>query len=344
LISRRPQRIISDLYSPIDEEGNMTTRILTLLGIFGLLVGLLGGNAMCAEWPAKPLTAIVPWATGGMTDITTRLLVERFKEKLGQPVAVSNMGGAGGITGMRAILSARPDGYTLGSGATSSALGSTYFLDNPPFDLSKIDYIGSYCVQERILFAPPDKPYRTLKEFIDYVRKNPGAVSVGAGGAQWSMEVMKSLAKKEGLKLKFVMFKTGGEASTAILGGHVDLVETGSGTPAYQAAREGKLIPLVDLGSSRDPHFPNLKNMEELGYPFSCSSDYGMWVPAGVPEAIRAKLENALKQTIAEPSVKESLAQMGLNAQFVPGKEYREIVVKVVQSIPKLAEYVKDVE
>lgn len=315
-----------------------------MLSVLALCCCILAGNVRAEEWPGKPITAIVPWAAGGMTDVTTRLLAEKLKEKLGQPVVVSNVGGAGGITGMRAIMSAKPDGYSIGSGAVSVALSSPYFLDAPKFDLKKIDYIGCYALQERLIFAPVGKPYKTWQEFVDYVKKNPGALSIGFGGAQLSIEVTKSLMKKEGLKLKLVMFKTGGEASTAMLGGHVDLVETGSGTPAYQAAREGKLIPIVNLGSSTDPHFPQLKNMVDLGNPFSCTSDYGMAVPAGVPEPIRAKLEKALKEVLEDAGVKDTLFNMGLNRHFLPGKEYREVVVKMVESIPKLAEFVKDVQ
>jgi tripartite-type tricarboxylate transporter receptor subunit TctC len=316
-------------------------RAILIAAVLGLLGGLSFG-AQAAQWPTKPVTAVVPWAAGGMTDITTRLLVERFKDKLGQPVAVSNVGGAGGITGMRALLSARPDGYTFGSGAISSALSSPFFLDSPPFDLKKIDFIGCYAFQERIIFAPVGKPYKTWEEFVDYARKNPGAISIGFGGAQQSMEVAKSLIKKEGLKVKLVMFKTGGEASSAMLGGHIDLVETGSGTPAYQAAREGKLIPLIDLGNGRDPHFGQLKNMGDHGHPYQATSDYGMIVPAGVPEAIRAKLENALKLTLEEPGVKETIFNMGLERRFIGGAEYKPLVAGIVESVPKLAEYVKD--
>jgi tripartite-type tricarboxylate transporter receptor subunit TctC len=241
-------------------------------------------------------------------------------------------------------MAAKPDGYTFGSGAISSALSSPFYLDSPPFDLKKIHYIGGYAIQERLLFASVDKPYKTWAEFLEQVRKNPGTMSIGFGGAQWSLEVVKSIVKKEGLQIKLVMFKTGGEASSAMLGGHVDLVETGSGTPAYQAARQGKLVPLINLGAHSDPHFPHLKNVVALGYPYSCSSDYGMVVPAGVPEPIRAKLEKALKDTLAEKPIQETLMNMGLNYKFYTGKEYEPVVRKVVEDTPKLAEYVKDVK
>lgn len=315
-----------------------------VMGVLALFCCLAVGGVRAEDWPSRPITAIVPWAAGGMTDVTTRLLADKLKEKLGQPVIVSNMGGAGGVTGMRAIMSAKADGYTIGSGAISSAFASPYFLDSPPLDIKKFDFIGGYALQERLIFAPVGKPYKTWPEFVDYVRKSPVTLSIGFGGNQSAIEVTKSLMKKEGLKFKLVMFKTGGEASSAMLGGHVDLVETGSGTPAYQAARDGKLFPIVNLGSSTDPHFPQLKNMDDLGYPFSCTAAYGMVVPAGVPEPIRAKLENALKEVLEDPGVKLTLFNMGLNHQFLPGKKQREMNEKMVKAVPAVVEYVKDVQ
>ena len=319
-------------------------KAVLILSIFFWFTVMLAGPALSAEWPTKPVTVIVPWAPGGMADVTSRMLVEKFKDKLGQPVAVNNQGGAGGITGMRAILSSKPDGYTFGSGAISAAFAAPFLLDSPPFDLTKVSYVGGYAIQERILWAPLDKPFKTWPEFIEYAKKNPGTISVGSGGSQSALDVFKSVAKKEGLKLKYVMFKNGGEASTALLGGHVDLCETGSGTPAYQAARQGKFIPLINLGADRDRHFPDLKNVVQLGYPFSTSADYGMVVPLGVPEPIRAKLEKALKDTLDEKETQETMANMGLNGRFMTGKEYEQVVKKVVDDTPKLAEYVKDVE
>ena len=95
-----------------------------VMSLFLCLTLLAAGTAPAAEWPTKPLTLIIPWAPGGMTDVSSRLLVERFKDKLGQPVMINNQGGAGGITGMRAVLTSAPNGYTFGSGAISSAFSA----------------------------------------------------------------------------------------------------------------------------------------------------------------------------------------------------------------------------
>ena len=213
----------------------------------------------------KPLTVIVAWAPGGMSDVSTRMIVEKFKDKLGQPVMVTNQGGAGGIPGMRAVLSAPPDGYTFGSGGISSAFVAPFLLNSAPFDLNKVLFIGGFCVQARIVWAKPDMPYKTWAEFVEYAKKNPGKISAGSGGSQVALDVFKVRGQKgESSNSISSCLKAAGKASTAILGGHVDICETGTGTPAYQAARQGKLIPLICLSPIPDPNFPNLKGVLDL--------------------------------------------------------------------------------
>jgi tripartite-type tricarboxylate transporter receptor subunit TctC len=305
---------------------------------------LVAGPAPAAEWPTKPLTLIIPWAPGGATDVSSRMLVERFKDKLGQPVMINNQGGAGGITGMRAVLASAPNGYTFGSGAISSAFSAPYLLKTEPFDLDKVSYIGGYSFQARTVFTSPGKPYKTWAEFVEYAKKNPGKISAGSGGSEVGMDGLKAAAKKAGIKLNFVMFKSGGEGSTALLGGHVDICEVGSGTPAYQAGRQGNLIPLLGLSQSPDVHFPNLNGVLDLGYPFAVSSVYGMVMPKGVPDPIRAKLEKALKDTLQEKAVQDNMANMGLDGRFIAGKDFEGTVKKIVAEGPKLSKYVEDVE
>ena len=272
------------------------------------------------------------------------MLVERFKDKLGQPVMINNQGGAGGMTGMRAVLASAPNGYTFGSGAISSAFSAPFLLKAEPFDLDKVSYIGGYSFQARTVFTLPDKPYKTWAEFVEYAKKNPGKISAGSGGSEVGMDGFKAAAKKAGLKLNFVMFKSGGEASTALLGGHVDVCEVGSGTPAYQAGRQGKLVPLLGLSQSPDVHFPTLTGVLDLGYPFAVTSVYGMVMPKGVPEPIRAKIERALKDTLQEKIIQENMANMGLDGRFIAGKDFEVTVKKIVAEGPKLSKYVEDVE
>ena len=309
-----------------------------------LLVGLngLAGTVQAADtYPDKPITMVVPLGPGGMTDVTARLFAEKFKAELGQPVMVVNKPGANGIIGLKYALGQKPDGYTVIIAPLTDNLASPYFQGVEPFDLKDFSFVGSYMPQERVLLTPPGKPYKTFKEFIEYVRKNPGQVSVGSGGVQWALEVMKSIGVKEKLQMKYVMFKSGGEASTAILGNHVDACETGTGTPAYQAAREGKLNLIVDLGADKVPFFPDTKNLKELGYPFTTVVEYGLALKAGTPESIRKRLEDVLRKVTQDKEVQETMLKMGLTPRFLDGKAFQRLVDDAIKSVPELIKYNK---
>ena len=319
-------------------------RVFIVFFIFAVIFSPLGSALAADDYPKKPITFIIPWGAGGMTDVSGRLLADKFKAELGQPIVVINKPGGSGIVGLKYGLKQKADGYTVVVGPMTLALTTPYFQGSQPFDPEDLSYVGSYMPQERILFTTPDKPYKTFAEFIDYAKKNPGEVSVGSGGAQWALEVMKSIAVKDGLKLKYVMFKSGAAASSAILGKHVDVCETGSGTPAYQAARAGKLVLLVDLGSETVPFFPDAKNLKQLGYPFTTLLEYGMIIKGGAPESIRKKLEVTLQKAIQDKNIIDTMSKRGLTPRFLPGSEYKKICVNAIKSIPEMIEYNKAVQ
>ena len=317
-------------------------RNLRVLGVMVLGSMLLAGAGFAAEkYPSRPITFVVPLGPGGMTDVTGRLLAEKFKAELGQPVLVVNKPGANGAIGLKYAQSQKADGYTVIVSILTDNFVSPYFQGVDPFQLKDFSFVASYMPQERVLFTTPDKPYKSFQEFLDYAKKNPGQVSVGSGAVQWALEVVKSVAVKDGLKMKYVMFKSGGEASTAILGKHVDACETGTGTPAFQAAREGKLSLLVNLGSETVPFFPNTKNLKQLGYPFYTVVEYGLAVRSGTSEDIRKKLEDTLHKVMQDPEVKEKMIQMGLTPRFLDGKSFEKLVTDAVKSVPELIQYNK---
>jgi len=322
----------------------MRKNILILLAAVSLFFFLAGTLPAAEPYPNKPVTFLVPWGTGGMTDVTARLLAEKFKAEWGQPVLVVNKPGANGAIGLKYALSQKADGYTIVLGPMTDALANSYFQDTESIHIKELSFAGGYLPQERVLYTTPDKPYKNFAEFSVYAKTHPGEISAGSGGSQWALEIVKSVAVKDGLKMKYVMFKSGGEASTAILGKHVDICETGTGTPAFQAARDGKLNLLVNLGGGTVPYFPNAKTVKQLGYPYASVVYYGFSLRAGTPEDIRKKIEDSLRKVLQDPEVKEKTLQMGLTPQFADGKSYEKIVTEAVASVPELLKYNKAVQ
>jgi len=296
------------------------------------------------QYPTKPVTFVVSAGPGGMSDVTARLFAEKFKAELGQPVLVVNKPGAAGSLSLKYILGEKADGYTILIGGLTESFVSPYFLGSEPFDFKDMSFVGSYMPQTRVLFTTPDKPYKSFQEFLAFAKKHPGEISAGSGGTQWALAIIKSIAAKDGLKMKYVMFQSGGEASTAILGKHVDVCETGTGTPAFQAARDGKLTFLISLSEDPVPYFPNAINVKQLGYPFVTSMEYGLVMRAGTPEFARKKLEDTLRKVVNDPQVKETLTGMGLTPRFLEGKEFEKVGADAVKSVPELIKYIKPVE
>jgi tripartite-type tricarboxylate transporter receptor subunit TctC len=319
----------------------MKKMLIVPLSLIALLAFVPSPLRAADRYPNKPVTLVVPLGPGGMSDVTARLLSERLRVDLGQPVLVVNKPGANGILGAKYFLGQKADGYTVLIGTLTDAFASPYFQGVEPFNLKDFSFVGSYMPQERILFAPPDKPYKTFEEFVDYARKHSGQISVGSGGVQWALEIVKSIGVRDRLKMKYVMFKSGGEASTAILGKHVDVCETGAGTPAFQAARDGRLNVLVGLGSGPVPFFPQAKSLKQLRYPFYAVIEYGMAVRAGTPEPIRKRLEDALRKALQDRDVKDTMIQMGLTPHFLDGKETEKLVNDSMRSLPELIKYNK---
>jgi len=139
--------------------------------------------------------------------------------------------------------------------------------------------------------------------------------------------------------MKYVMFKSGGEASTAILGRHVEICETGVGTPAFQAGRDGKLVALVNMGEGAIDAFPGLPELKTLGYPYTATIEYGFALKAGTPEPIRRKLEATLKTVMADPEVRQGFAAMGLTPRFLDGPAFETLIHEGVAAVKKMIAY-----
>ncbi|MBW1995787.1 MAG: tripartite tricarboxylate transporter substrate binding protein, partial [Deltaproteobacteria bacterium] len=162
-------------------------KVVIVVFSFALILSSLGTATAAVDYPKKPITFIIPWGAGGMTDVSGRMLADKFKAELGQPIVVINKPGASGIVGLKYGLKQKADGYTVVVGSMTMPLTTPFFQGSEPFNIDDITFVGSYMPQERVLFTTPDKPYKTFQQFIDYAKKHPGEISVGSGGAQWAL-------------------------------------------------------------------------------------------------------------------------------------------------------------
>ena len=318
----------------------MSRRLIIISAL--LVSALLFGTqpAASAEFPDRPITLVVGFGAGGMTDVCSRLFADKMESFLGQKVIVENKPGAGGYKALKRVVTGPPDGYTLVSCSTSTAASSR--LLGRELDEGRIGLLGSFMTQERVLFARKDSPYKTFEGFRKYAADNP--VTFAGGGSLWANKVIEAMAKEMGLQVRIVPFRGGAEGSAAILGGHVSLAETGVGSGAWQSALKGGLNVLATLtdGDLEALGFAGTKSIRDHGVTHYVRNYYGIGLPAGVPEEKREKLEAAFKFAVEHPDTAEKMKELNLVPRYISAADYRPIVDAAPEEATVLADYLKN--
>jgi len=283
---------------------------------FGLLLaGLCAGHglqAIAQTYPVKPVHLIVPFPAGGATDILSRALSTELGRKLGQPVVVDNKPGAGGTIGALAAAKAVPDGYTLL--LTTSSTHSIGAALNPrmPYnaeaDFTPIVYVAS---SPQLLVVPNSSPAKTLREFIDYARKNPGRLNYASSGngtiSNLSTEVFK---QQSGTFLVHIPYRGTGLAMPDLISGKVDLLIDSliSGMPHV---RDGRVRALAVTSPKRTSLAPELPTVAEVLPGYESVNWFGIYGPRGLPADIVVKVNQAANVALTSAEVKDRFARLG---------------------------------
>jgi tripartite-type tricarboxylate transporter receptor subunit TctC len=265
-----------------------------------------------ADYPNKPIKMIVAFPAGGTSDVMGRMVADELGKRLGQPVLVENIGGAGGVIGMDRALKMPADGYTLiqtGVGQNAVAHGINAKV---PYDSDK-DFVHLTQVHSgpNVLVVHPSTPFRTFKDLIDYAKANPGKLSYGytpAASGHMAMELLKQTAK---IFMVGIPYRGGGPMMTDILGGTIPLMFINQDV-ALQHIKAGKLRPLAVSSAERNPLYPDVPTIGESGYPnFTALSWSGMSVAKGTPKPIADKLEAALVAVMQSPQIRQRMESQG---------------------------------
>lgn len=292
--------------------GNLFQRIAALA---------IAGAALTAgaQYPQRSVTLIVPFSAGGPTDTIGRLLAERMAKSLGQTVVVENVAGAGGTIANNRVKQAAPDGYTLAIGH----LG-THVLA-PAVQQLEVDYvadfepIGLVATNPQVIVSKNDVPAKDLNGLVAHVKANPGKVSYGTGGPGTPSHVMAVyFGTQVGAPLNIVHYKGAGPAMQDVIAGHVDLSFDQAAT-AIGLVKAGRVRGYAVTAKSRLASAPDIPTVDEAGLPgFYMSIWHALWVPRGTPREVTAKLNEALREALADPGVRKRLTDMG---QEIPTPE-----------------------
>jgi len=299
---------------------------------------LLATQAWGAEgFPTKPLELVVPYAAGGSTDVMCRTIVARAAPFLNnQPCVVVNKVGGGTVVGSRYVLDGRNDGYTLYSTSTSSMMIAPVVNKT---NFSWRDFIGicQTMLGSDALYVRADAPFKTLDQFVEYAKQNPGKIKYSTSGAGGSPHLsVEGLAAAKGISLKQIPTKGDAEAVTALLGGHV---MAASGNPiAYQPHVDaGKLRCLAQFSAERDKAFlPNIPTYKELGV--DVVVDLWRWVvvPKAVsPEKIKF-LREAFTKILRDRETLAALEKIQCPVSYLPGEDYEKVMTKSEAAIMPL--------
>jgi tripartite-type tricarboxylate transporter receptor subunit TctC len=278
-------------------------------------------SAVAQEFPAKPITLIVPFPAGGPTDLALRTLGEAAAKHLGQPVIVENKSGGAGTVGPATMAAtAKPDGYTIAQmPVTVYRLPLMQDTTWKPEDFTYIIHLTGYVFAH---IAAADTPFKTWKDVVDYAKANPGKVTYGSSGTGGSPHLgTEQVAEKDGIKLTHVPFKGAAELHAAIAGGHVMI--GASGASAKQIVDAGKARFLNVWTANRQKSFPEVPTLQELGYPFVIDSPFGIAGPKGMDPKVVAKLHDAFKKAIEDPEVLKILDRFEMVPNYKNSADYK---------------------
>ena len=298
----------------------MTRRQWLTAGLSATLLAALQGSALAQEnFPDKPIRIIVASAAGGASDIVSRIMADKLQQAFGQPVVVEARPGANGNLAAEFVAKAPPDGYTLMMGtigvmAINPSMYKTVRFD-PMKDFVPVARLVSF---SNVLVVHPALPIRSVKEFVDYAKANPGKLrygSPGAGGSPHMASVV--FGQMANIDIVHVPYKGAAPALTDLMGGHIDFAFSDP-LLTLQHVRAGRVRALAVSGARRLASEPSIPTVAEAGVPgYAVSGWLGIVAPAGTPPDRVAKLNAALNQALALPDVRSKLVEQG--SDIIPG-------------------------
>ena len=289
---------------------------------FAALSAILLGHVASAQaqvYPSRPLTIIVPFPAGGPTDTLARIMGDRMKDALGQPLVVENVTGAGATIGVGRAVQAAPDGYTLILGNWTSHVGAGALYPVNWNILADLEPVAPLSISSLMIVGKTALPADNAKDLIAWLKANPNkasAASVGAGSGAHICGLY--FQEKTGTSFQFVPYRGGAPAMQDLVAGQIDLM-CAEASQTLPHIRGGKMKAFAVMSKSRWPPLPEVPTMEEVGVSgMEISFWHGLWAPKNTPKDVIGKLNDAVVTAFADPAVRKRLSDLG---QEIPARE-----------------------
>lgn len=286
--------------------------------------------ARAQSWPSKAIRFVVPFAPGGTSEIVARSVAAELTKQLGQSVYVENKPGGAGVTAMSEVAKAAPDGHTLILTHVGTLAVNPYMLNNQPYDVNK-DFTPVTLLAKvpNVFVIHPDVPAKNFREFVAYVKKNPGKLNYGsAGNASAGHLAMEYLKLVSGMFITHIPYRGTGPQLTDLLAGRTQA--SSAGLPALGPhIRSGKLIAIAVGTPQRISALPEVPTVQEMGFKdFETSQWYGMHVPAGTPADIVRRLQEESHKALRSSAVTERFATDNAIGGGGPASEYAAFIAR----------------
>ena len=277
-----------------------------------MLAPVLPANA---KFPTKVIALIVPWSPGGSGDMTCRILAAHMEKELGKSVVVKNMPGAGSMVGATALGDSKPDGYTLGFLGISAAIAQ--YTSVSPVMMDRYTAVSGVINPALVLLVNTKSPWKTLEEFVEFAKANPGNIKNGNAGAGVIDHLYSTeFSKVAGVKFTQVPYKGWGPSLAALAGGHIDSMFVAIG-PAKALIKAGKIRPVAIAAKVRHPSYPDLPTMKESGVDIVMPFWESIVVPSGTPDDVIAILDRAIDKSFQDKGVKKRIKDSGLDVSYM---------------------------
>jgi len=306
-------------------------------------LGVLGLAEASAQeaFPSRPITMVVPFPPGGVADTVGRPMAEAMGRILKQSVVVENRAGAGGGIGFAHVAKARPDGYTILMALSSVSVipeADRILGKAPSYELNQLKPIARITADPTVLVVRAETPWKTYKDFVADMRKNPAKFNYGSSGNYGTMHVpMEQLKAAEKFSITHIPYTGAGPAVIGLLGGQVDALATGPAS-IVSHIKSGKVRALAHWGEGRLAALPDVPGFKELGIAAEFAQWSGIFVPANTPDDVVTRLREAARQAANDEKVRQIISNSGSPIQFLDAPDFGRYVDTDAK---KLAEVVK---
>ena len=284
---------------------------LAVSGLSLLAIAMAGAASAADNYPTRSVRWVVPYTPAGTTDILARIMGQWLSEHMGQQFVIDNRPGFGNNTGTEIVVRAAPDGYTVLLVNPANAINATLYTKLPFNFLRDMDPVAGLIRVPNVMEVPPSLPVKSVAEFITYTKANPTKVNMASSGSGTSVHLSGELFKSmTGVQMLHVPYKGSGPALIDLMAGQVQvLFDNLPASIGYIKA--GKLKALGVTTQARTPALPDVPTVGETVKGYEASAWFGMGAPKGTPKEIVAKLNAEINRALADPKMKEKLAELG---------------------------------